>query len=349
LAGIPGIGGNAQFGGFFAALCSLATAPEAISRKFFSLQKKNRELEGMRKLKKELIGMLEEANEIPGKFEQALIRVEGVIRKDHELQAMEVLMIMCELLYERAGVIKASSKDSPPEDLLEAMHTIIWATPRLGLAEMKTIKAQLKLKFGAEFVSKASAGKKSSHVQDSVKHRLTLPTPDLEHKMAYLTSIVAEAKKSIDVAALCETSESLLGDTLMRPRGDAGSSGGDDAGGGGGGGGDADGGTAASASSASPPVPEASPVAEGGYVPPAYPESAPASYPPAAAPPTGYASASSGMPSVPGTASSAGVVPAYPGPPGGADMPSVPSAGGGMTAEALEARLAKLTGGGGGP
>lgn len=306
-------------------------------------QKKNREMERMRSLKKELIVMLEEASEVPGKFEQALIRVEGVIRKDHELQAMEILMIMCELLHERAGVIKAATKDSPPEDLVEAMHTVIWAAPRLGLAEMKTIKAQLQLKFGAEFVAKAAGGKKSSSVQDSVRHRLTLPTPDLEHKMAYLTSIVAEAKKDIDVAALCETSESLLGDTLIRPKGGSSKGGGDD----GASGGDAVAGTAAaSASSASSGAP--------GYATPAYPATAPSAYPPGApmaypsaapAPTAGYAPGA--MPAVP---SAGHAVPTYPGPAHGAgSLPPVPAASGGaagdMTAEALEARLAKLVGG----
>ena len=33
---------------------------------------------------------------------QALIRVEGIIRKEKEMEAEEVLELMCELLHERA-------------------------------------------------------------------------------------------------------------------------------------------------------------------------------------------------------------------------------------------------------
>ncbi|KAA0150951.1 hypothetical protein FNF29_04841 [Cafeteria roenbergensis] len=174
--------------------------------------KKNSETAKMRTLKKEIVGVLEAAAERPGMVELALIKVEGIIRKDHELQALELLQLMCELLYERAGLIKACKRTDAPEDLLGAMHTTIWCAPRLGIAELRTMKEQLGLKFGADFVAVAASDKSSaSRVEPKVRHRLTMPTPPLEQKAVYLRSIVEEAKKDIDVAELLRTAECVLG------------------------------------------------------------------------------------------------------------------------------------------
>lgn len=61
-------------------------------------------------------------------FDKARIRVESVIRQQRELEAEEILELMCELLLARIALI-ASEKTCPP-DLGETVHTLIWAAPR---------------------------------------------------------------------------------------------------------------------------------------------------------------------------------------------------------------------------
>jgi vacuolar protein sorting-associated protein IST1 len=74
-------------------------------------------------------------------FDKARIRVESVIRKEKEQEAEEVLELMCELLHARIQLI--SQEKTCPEDLIESVHTIIWASPRTQIEELRVIRQQL--------------------------------------------------------------------------------------------------------------------------------------------------------------------------------------------------------------
>ena len=310
-------------------------------------------------LKKELVALLEAADKTPSKVDLALIKVEGVVRRENEIQAIEVLQIMCELLHERTGFVASSKRDEPPPDLVPAMHTLIWAAPRLGLDDLTTLKKQLSLKFGADFVSLAAKNQSAeSRVERKVAQRLTPPVPTLEHKVLYLRSIVEKADKDIDVARLVGLSSAgPIPDTDgledARPGGGAGE-----------GGGEGGGAAAAAASSSYPPAGFPAPPSGGGFSPAAgYPAAGPsgatypaAAYPGAAYPPAGppaYPAAApapapsmSYPPAPPPSSSAAYPTPAaYPGPAEGLTTgPPASGPGLSLTADDLEARFAKLRG-----
>ncbi len=73
----------------------------------------------------------EVANLLAGtKEELARIRVEHIIREDFNIEALEVLELMCELVFERTPVIAANKVC--PEDLLEAVSSIVWASTQVN-------------------------------------------------------------------------------------------------------------------------------------------------------------------------------------------------------------------------
>ena len=61
-------------------------------------------------------------------FDKARIRVEAVLRLQRELEAEEVLELMCELMVARIALLIAEK--TCPDDMVETVHTLIWAAPR---------------------------------------------------------------------------------------------------------------------------------------------------------------------------------------------------------------------------
>ncbi|MES1908688.1 MAG: hypothetical protein MHM6MM_001571 [Cercozoa sp. M6MM] len=86
-----------------------------------------------------------------GKEDTALIRIEGVIRTERLIKVLEVVQVMCEMLIQRAGLVRTSK--TPPSDMEEAMATIIYAAPRVDeVPELREIAVQLRLKFGDKWL-----------------------------------------------------------------------------------------------------------------------------------------------------------------------------------------------------
>jgi hypothetical protein len=297
-----------------------------------SAQHKNSEMAKMRAIKKEIATLLLSAVEKPGSLELALIKVEGIVRKDHEIQAMEVLALMCELLHERTTQIKSCSKEAPPEELLEAMQTVVWSSARVGVAELRTVKEQLGLKFGPEFISQAAGCKAGSRVNEKIKYRLSIPTPSLEQKVHYLEAIVADGKIDVNIPELMSTTESVLGAAVLGPKDEAAS--------------------ASSSASSYPATSAPATYPSGGFpsdgglpTPPAVPGYPASVVPPAAS--HGYPS-SGPPPAVSHGYPSSGPPPAavsMPPPPSAAASMPPPPASGGASLEELQKRFAALSGG----
>ena len=68
---------------------------------------------GAARLKKEIVTLLTE-----GKEEKANIRIEGIIREDFTLEALEIVEMLCDLCHERVKYI--SSNEQCPADILTA-------------------------------------------------------------------------------------------------------------------------------------------------------------------------------------------------------------------------------------
>lgn len=101
------------------------------------------------------------------KYDRARIRVEHIIREDYLVEAMELIEMYCDLLLARFGLIE--SMKHCDEALVEAVASIIWATPRLSAdcQELRTVTDQLGFKYGKEFGQQAR-----SNINNTVNERL---------------------------------------------------------------------------------------------------------------------------------------------------------------------------------
>ena len=66
-----------------------------------------------------------------GKEEMARIKVEGIIREDFTIEALEMLEMLCDLVHERVKHISSSEKC--PVDILEAVCGLIWSAEKVFL------------------------------------------------------------------------------------------------------------------------------------------------------------------------------------------------------------------------
>ncbi|CAG8767548.1 5778_t:CDS:2, partial [Acaulospora morrowiae] len=117
----------------------------AINRLKLMQQKKN---SLNKEARKEIAALLENKKE-----ESARIRVEGIIREDYYIEAMEMLELYCELLMARFGLLEQMKNCDP--SISEAVHTLIYAAPRSEIKELNLVRDQLIAKFGKEFAMNA--------------------------------------------------------------------------------------------------------------------------------------------------------------------------------------------------
>jgi len=150
----------------------------AINR--LKLQKSKRE-NGNKNHKHEIAQLLE-----TGKEESARIKVEGVIREDFIIEAFEILELFCELLLARLGPLEISKEC--PNDLKEAVCTIIYAAPRIDIKELLVVRQQLLLKYGREFVMEATSNRDNC-VNARVVHKLSVQMPETYVVFQYLNEI----------------------------------------------------------------------------------------------------------------------------------------------------------------
>jgi len=101
----------------------------------------------MRQQKREIALMLAETPH--PKEEKARIRAEALIREDNTVEAMEILQLECELLYERILLVR--SQDTCPSDLVSCVSTLIWASQRVDIPELQDIRHQFRSKYGKKF------------------------------------------------------------------------------------------------------------------------------------------------------------------------------------------------------
>jgi vacuolar protein sorting-associated protein IST1 len=73
------------------------------------------------------------------KDEKARIKVEHVIREDFVMEALGLLELLCDLTHERVKYL-AAERMCPP-DIREAVASLIWAAPRVDVAELDEVRA----------------------------------------------------------------------------------------------------------------------------------------------------------------------------------------------------------------
>ncbi|KAJ1967928.1 Vacuolar protein sorting-associated protein ist1 [Dimargaris xerosporica] len=109
------------------------------------------------------------------KEENARIRVERVIREDLTIEAMEILELYCELLLARIGLLDQMKQCDP--SLLEPIHSLIYATPRIDVQELTMIRDLLGSKFGKDFLVKGSENS-NNMVNPRLLLKLSWDAPD---------------------------------------------------------------------------------------------------------------------------------------------------------------------------
>ena len=125
------------------------------------------------------------------KDESARIKVEGVIRDDYLLEAIDIIELLCEMVASRLQLL--SEVKTCPHDLMEAVTTLIYAAPRLEDAnkELLEIRNQFQLKFGKEFVQAAMENKELT-VNQRVMFKLGVKVPEPYLCVEYLKEIARE-------------------------------------------------------------------------------------------------------------------------------------------------------------
>lgn len=85
----------------------------------------------------------------------------------------QVIGLMCDLLVQRVPLI--ASEKACPADMLESVHTLLWAAPRSQVEELRVVREQLTHKYGDAFAGVAIRGEgPGCRVNEKVKARLTV-------------------------------------------------------------------------------------------------------------------------------------------------------------------------------
>jgi len=190
------------------------------------LQKNKKELAN-KATKKAVAEMVRE-----GKLDNASIKVEVVLQEEALLRAFELIELYAELLLVRMSLL--DKEKVCPEDLREAVASVVFAAPALGdLPELTQVRKDLTAKFTKEWVGEMVP----IYLNPDLRELLTIRTPDPAVKFEKLSEIVAEHKVEWDAEA---ARVKLLGGAVPPPRG-------------------GDGGTGAGSVLAEPPQPAAQP------------------------------------------------------------------------------------------
>ncbi|KAL7090326.1 hypothetical protein ACP275_12G034000 [Erythranthe tilingii] len=148
-----------------------------------------------------------------GHRERALLRVEHVIKEQTTLDAFVLMENYCYLLRERSEIVK-TSRESCPDELKEAISSLIYAASRCGeFPEMQEIRGLFKSEFGQEFVTSAVELRNNSGVCTKMVERLSTRQATMEIKENLLNQIAKhngiplQLDQDISIEEKCEVEE----------------------------------------------------------------------------------------------------------------------------------------------
>ncbi|KAJ1729596.1 Vacuolar protein sorting-associated protein ist1 [Coemansia biformis] len=123
-----------------------------------------------------------------GKVASATVRVEGIIRDDLHVEAMEIVELFCELLCTRAGLI--DQLPTVDQGLSEAVSSVIYASTRIEARELPRIRDLLAAKYGKDVVVNAMDNA-DGFVNAKLLQKLSLEPPSERLVRLYLKEIAA--------------------------------------------------------------------------------------------------------------------------------------------------------------
>eukprot|EP00468_Gymnochlora_sp_CCMP2014_P007411 CAMPEP_0167759488 /NCGR_PEP_ID=MMETSP0110_2-20121227/11054_1 /TAXON_ID=629695 /ORGANISM="Gymnochlora sp., Strain CCMP2014" /LENGTH=408 /DNA_ID=CAMNT_0007645885 /DNA_START=629 /DNA_END=1855 /DNA_ORIENTATION=- len=125
-----------------------------------------------------------------GKDESARVRTENLMSQSNLATSMEIVQNMCDLLLTRASYIAGSK--TCPDDMVEACASVIYATSRMDIVELKDISMQLAGKFSRKFVD-AHQNNESGKVNRKLVALLSVKPPAYQLVLQRMKDIASGA------------------------------------------------------------------------------------------------------------------------------------------------------------
>lgn len=127
-----------------------------------SLHKRKCE-ESVSNLKIELLDLIKQDN----KDELCRIKAENILTNERKASVYEILLVVCENIASKLALLDAS--EAVPEELNEAISTLLYAAPRIDVEELRQASQQLVLKYGNELENETTDGEESHETQVNPK------------------------------------------------------------------------------------------------------------------------------------------------------------------------------------
>ncbi|XVF31567.1 hypothetical protein REPUB_Repub17cG0001700 [Reevesia pubescens] len=162
-----------------------------------------------------------------GHQDQALLRVEHVIKEENIVDAFTIMETYCHLLIERVMLIQ-NNKECPDE-LKEATSNLMFASSRCGeFPELLHIREVLSSTFGKEFVARSVELRNNNCVHPKIIQKFSTRKPSLESKLKVLKEIASESgititlhfealQEKLDVKAKQDESIANISEKLYDP------------------------------------------------------------------------------------------------------------------------------------
>ncbi|MEW5312373.1 MAG: hypothetical protein WDW38_004012 [Sanguina aurantia] len=182
-----------MFGGFNVAKCDIQLQL-CLGRIKIQCNKKQQQIRANKREVSELLST--------NKHDNALIRVEGVLREKQMIQVYEILELYLELIKVRTQLLSKSK--AVPNDMIEAVSSVVYASQRISdLDELAALRNMFSAKFGKTYVEQAASDLHTSRweVNHKVIKGLLVEPPLLSEKVAELREIAREFNVEFDEAA----------------------------------------------------------------------------------------------------------------------------------------------------
>ncbi|CAI9296744.1 unnamed protein product [Lactuca saligna] len=123
--------------------------------------------------------------------QQALIRIEQVIKDQNMLDVYDMIHTYCYLLIQMINLV--DQVNECPKELEDAVSNLLYAAPRCGeFPELQKIRVILTRRFGKEFANDASELRRNYGVSQKMIQKLSPAQSTLECRMKMLTGIAKD-------------------------------------------------------------------------------------------------------------------------------------------------------------
>ncbi|PIA39697.1 hypothetical protein AQUCO_02600265v1 [Aquilegia coerulea] len=128
-----------------------------------------------------------------GHQERALLRVEHVIKERNMLDVFVMMEGYFHILVERLVLIENNKNKECPNEIKEAIASLIFATSRIGeFPELQDLRSIFSSRYGKEFAANADVIRPNCGVNTTLIQKLSTRHPSLESKIKLLKEIASE-------------------------------------------------------------------------------------------------------------------------------------------------------------